>query len=86
MNLPYRVRLAAIAATCALAACSSTKLDTDVPVESRNPNAGTAADPAGKFGIASPEPQDARTRVLPPAEAAPDVPLGARSKAPKTRA
>ena len=47
MNLPYRVRLAAIAATCALAACSSTKLDTDVPVESRNPNAGTAADPAG---------------------------------------
>ena len=43
MNLPYRVRLAAIAATCALAACSSTKLDTDVPVESRNPNAGATS-------------------------------------------
>jgi peptidoglycan-associated lipoprotein len=40
-------KLAVLVAACALVACSSTKLDSDVPVESRTPVAGSGAAGAG---------------------------------------
>jgi peptidoglycan-associated lipoprotein len=48
-NLTLAPKLAALAAACALAACSSTKLDSDVPVESRatGSTAGAAGTGAG---------------------------------------
>jgi peptidoglycan-associated lipoprotein len=47
MNLSRPLKLAAIAAALALAGCSSTKLDTEVPVESRTTGASTGAGAAG---------------------------------------
>ena len=42
---PFRFHLAALVAALALAGCSSTKLDTDVPVESRSTTPGGAGAP-----------------------------------------
>ena len=42
MIVSTHLKLAAIVAACALAGCSSTKLDSDVPVESRSTTTGTA--------------------------------------------
>jgi len=44
---PFRYHLGAIVAALALAGCSSTKLDTDVPVESRNTTPGAGSGAAG---------------------------------------
>jgi peptidoglycan-associated lipoprotein len=41
------LKFAAIVAACALAACSSTKLDGSAPVESRTPGAGSSAGAGG---------------------------------------
>ena len=44
---PFRFHLVALVAALALAGCSSTKLDTDVPVESRSTTAGAGTGAAG---------------------------------------
>ncbi|MEO7337539.1 MAG: peptidoglycan-associated lipoprotein Pal [Caldimonas sp.] len=50
MNSSSHLKLAALVAALAMAGCSSTKLDSDVPVENRNPSAGAGA--AGSTGSA----------------------------------
>ena len=52
---PFRFHLVALVAALALAGCSSTKLDTDVPVESRStaPGAGGATGSGANSGAAS---------------------------------
>ena len=44
---PFRFHLVALVAALALAGCSSTKLDTDVPVESRSTTPGAGSGAAG---------------------------------------
>ena len=57
MNVLASPKLAMIVAACALAACSSTKLDTDVPVETRNPGASSGAAGTGQGANAGAAPQ-----------------------------
>ena len=57
MNKSTSFKLAALVAACALAGCSSTKLDSDVPVESRTTTGGAAGAGAGAGANAGGTPQ-----------------------------
>lgn len=50
MTKSGNLKLSALIVALALAGCSSTKLDTEVPVESRNPNAGAGTGGAANAG------------------------------------
>ena len=64
MRFSRNSKLSALILAMALAGCSSTKLDTEVPVESRNPAAGAGAGGAANAGAnAGANPQSQVTPV-----------------------